>query len=330
MPTVVHVGPISSPGGIQAVIRTLSSQPPDGWNLETVESHSLGSYFSKLQAYKNAKKQIENIINQTKDGVIVHLHAASDYSFLRKLRLAEHAHRHGAKIVFHIHSGNILSWLGKKGRADKMKRRLNDCNATIVCLSERWKELLTPFLGKCAVSPNPIDPIHCIDEKVERKPNQLLLLGRDDAVKGHDFAFEIMREFQKNGSTFELHCTGRKSAPDNLSNVVAHGWVSIEEKVKLLQESSLLLLPSKYEGQPMVALEALACGTPVLASDTLHSLPDQLETATLGNTVEWIGKIESHRSESTIEIPSMHRIEAVNESLVSVYLSKFSMSSTND
>ena len=80
----------------------------------------------------------------------------------------------------------------------------------------------------------------------------------------------------------------------------------------------------------MVALEALACGTPVLASDTLHSLPDQLETATLGNTVEWIGKIESHRSESTIEIPSMHRIEAVNESLVSVYLSKFSMSSTND
>ena len=50
MPTVVHVGPISSPGGIQTVIGTLSSNPPDGWTVETIESHSSGSYLSKLQA----------------------------------------------------------------------------------------------------------------------------------------------------------------------------------------------------------------------------------------------------------------------------------------
>ena len=321
MPTVVHVGPISSPGGIQAVIRTLSSQPPDGWNLETVESHSLGSYFSKLQAYKNAKKQIENIIKQTKDGVIVHLHAASDYSFLRKLRLAKHAHRHGGKIVFHIHSGNILSWLGKKGRADKMKQRLNDCNATIVCLSERWKELITPFLGKCIVSPNPIDPIHCIDEKVERKPNQLLLLGRDDVVKGHDFAFEIMREFKRQGSETILHCTGRARYPNDLDNVVAHGWLPLEEKVKLLQESSLLILPSTYEGQPMVALEAIACGTPVLASKSLHSLPDIIFRPDEETIECWVDSIENLLG-TEIELgdaPNAHNIDSINLNLLDVY-----------
>ena len=64
MPTVVHVGPISSPGGIQTVIGTLSAHPPEGWNVETVESHSSGSYLSKLQAYNNAKQRLEELINQ--------------------------------------------------------------------------------------------------------------------------------------------------------------------------------------------------------------------------------------------------------------------------
>jgi len=321
MPTVVHVGPISSPGGIQTVIRTLSSYPPEGWDVETVESHSSGSYLSKLQAYNTAKQRLEKLINESGGDIIVHLHAASDYSFMRKLRLAEHAYRLGGKIVFHIHSGNILSWLGRKDRARKMKQRLLDCNATIVCLSERWKELITPFLGKCVVSSNPIDPIHCIDQTVIRKPNQLLLLGRNDAVKGHDFAFQIMRELNKKGLEYELHCTGRDRAPDDLPNVIAHGWVSAEEKVKLLQESSLLLLPSSYEGQPMVALEALACGTPVLASTTLHSLPEIVsrpEEDTPGSWADSLNKLQGSDVKLNEEL-DRHSTKFINLILLDVY-----------
>lgn len=322
MPTVVHVGPLSSPGGIQSVIRTLSTNPPNGWVSETVESHSTGSYLSKLQAYMKAKNQLDNIISQSDDAVIVHLHAASDYSFLRKLRLAEHAYRFGGKIVFHIHSGNILTWLGKKDRAKKLKQRLNDIQATIVCLSERWKELITPFLGKCIVSPNPIDPIHCIDESIERLSNQLLLLGRNDPVKGHDFAFEIMNELDRRGSNLILHCTGREQAPEGATNIIAHGWISNEAKVKLLQESSLLLLPSTYEGQPMVALEALACGTPVLASKSLHSLPTIIYQSKEETKESWADSIENILPQN-VELDTnlgQHSIESINSNLHTLYL----------
>ena len=320
MPTVVHVGPISSPGGIQTVIGTLSAHPPEGWNVETVESHSSGSYLSKLQAYNKAKIRLEELIKQTGD-IVIHLHAASDYSFLRKLRLAEHASKLGAKIVFQIHSGNILAWLGKKDRAKKLKQRLNDIQATIVCLSERWKELITPFLGKCIVSPNPIDPIHCIDESIERLSNQLLLLGRNEPVKGHDFAFEIMNELDRRGSNLILHCTGREQAPEGATNIVAHGWVSNEAKVKLLQESSLLLLPSTYEGQPMVALEALACGTPVLASKSLHSLPTIIYQSKEETKESWADSIENILAQN-VELDTnlgQHSIESINSNLHTLY-----------
>ena len=167
MPTVVHVGPISSKGGIQSVIKTLTEHPPEGWDVRQIESHSTGSLYSKLKVYTSAKTELKELLESRTD-VVVHLHSASDYSFHRKLRLAELAFSLGGKIVFHIHSGNIIQWLGKGNRAKKLRARLEECKATIICLSERWKELLTPFLGKCVVSPNPIDPILCINMAVER------------------------------------------------------------------------------------------------------------------------------------------------------------------
>ena len=328
MPTVVHVGPISSPGGIQSVIKTLTDHPPEGWDVRQIESHSEGSLYSKLKAYNSAKTELKELLESEKD-VVVHLHSASDYSFHRKLRLAEFAFSLGGKIVFHIHSGNIIQWLGKGNRAKKLRARLEQCKATIVCLSDRWKELLTPLLGRCKVSLNPIDPIHCISDTVERVPNQLLLLGRNDSVKGHEFAFEIMRKLQQDNSDILLHCTGVEESPEDLQNVVAHGWLEQEKKVELLQQSSLLILPSKWEGQPMVALEALACGTPVLASESIHSLPSVIGNAEDKNIHFWIEKIQSMlalavNAEENYKSILKHNVDDVHSSLKDIYSGLFS------
>jgi glycosyltransferase involved in cell wall biosynthesis len=322
MPTVVHVGPISSPGGIQSVIKTLTDHPPEGWDVRQIESHSDGSLYSKLKAYNSAKTELREVL-ESKDDVVVHLHSASDYSFHRKLRLAEFAFSLGGKIVFHIHSGNIIQWLGKGNRAKKLRARLEKCNATIICLSDRWKELLTPLLGRCKVSLNPIDPIHCISDSVKRVSNQILLLGRNDSVKGHEFAFDIMRKFQQKGSDIVLHCTGVEESPEDLENVVAHGWLEQEKKVELLQQSSLLILPSKWEGQPMVALEALACGTPVLASDSIHSLPDTVEKCSMDEASLWGETISSllktNQQLATSDSVVAHSVTAIQTNLLAIY-----------
>ena len=69
------------------------------------------------------------------------------------------------------------------------------------------------------------------------------------------------------------------------------GWVSEPEKLRLLQSASLLLVPSKFEGQPLVILEALACGLQVLTSDQVFSIPQSVNQAPYQNKDEWVLKI---------------------------------------
>jgi glycosyltransferase involved in cell wall biosynthesis len=71
----------------------------------------------------------------------------------------------------------------------------------------------------------------------------------------------------------------------------AKGWVSDEEKLELLQTASLLLVPSAFEGEPMVVLEAISCGLSVLCSDRVHSLPPSIEVAPFENEGAWVAKI---------------------------------------
>jgi len=63
------------------------------------------------------------------------------------------------------------------------------------------------------------------------------------------------------------------------------GWISHEDLPKYLNQLRLLVLPSSTEGLPNIMLEAMACGTPVLATP-VGAIPDVIRDGETGFIME--------------------------------------------
>ena len=106
--------------------------------------------------------------------------------------------------------------------------------------------------------------------------------------------------------------------------VDARGWVSDDEKTTLLAQTSVLLLPSAFEGQPVAALEALSAGLPVCVSDRVIGLPATVKQARWGDVEAWttvVGEMLHHPTEPSMLQSSVadHTIERVQQRWASVY-----------
>ena len=92
-------------------------------------------------------------------------------------------------------------------------------------------------------------------------------------------AFSIFKSLNKNFSDYKLKIAGsfdRKYTPNykrlgkelNLNKCCDWlDWISESEKIHLLNSCKALIIPSLWEGFGLPALEALAYGTPIVASD---------------------------------------------------------------
>ena len=269
-----------------SVIHLLAEHPPDGWRASTCNTFSTKGVMRKLKRWRIAKREIKN-----GNFDIVHIHCASDWSYKRKLSIAKVAN---APVIFHIHSGKFDI---------EAKSDLKDYQ--VVGLSDGWCEKLRHLVGDSISVLNPVKPI--MHEDLERE-DFVLLMGRNDPVKGHDFAYSLGLE--------DLRVTGVESAPEG---VTALGWVSEDEKWRLLNTAKVLIVPSKYEAQPMVILEALSVGCPVVASENVPDLPKCVKTAKLGDKKEWLDAIQNPITDELKDSVSMHSIDLISQQWGEIY-----------
>jgi len=314
MPRVLHVGPCNARGGMATVMRTLAEHPPDGWSAELLATYSEGGVWSKWRAYRRARRElIEQCRDSSNRPDVVHFHAASDWSWRRKIRLAGVARRLGAPVVIHLHSGKFDRWLGAVGhrRGIAVRAAHERLDACVVVLSENWAARLEVHLGPLHAVNNPVHP-RFQPGAGPKDTKHLLLLGRNDPVKGHAFAIEVVDALRSKHPNLQLTMTGVANVDH--PGVNARGWVTDAEVLELMQRATLLLVPSEYEGQPMVVLEALACGLPVLANASLGSLPETAALAEL-NVQSWVNAIEPflQHPQPPATLPEHHRLSAVKE-----------------
>ena len=108
---------------------------------------------------------------------------------------------------------------------------------------------------------------------------RIAVIGRFTAEKGHRLALDMLRGFQEKFNdrkvSVHLHCVGDGPLKAEMEKLVRE-W-SLTDRVHwhgyqtnpypFMAACDLVLVPSRYEGFPNVALEAMALGVPLLMTD---------------------------------------------------------------
>ena len=129
------------------------------------------------------------------------------------------------------------------------------------------------------VIPNGVDTVFFLPSETKSDIFTFLFVGRFQAQKNLFFLLKTFKELTlKTHKPLKLLMVG--DGPQNnelqqyandlgLTNIEWLGWKTKKELVLLYQSSHCFLNPSLYEGMPNTILEAMACGLPVVASDSI-------------------------------------------------------------
>ena len=225
-----------------------------------------------------------------KDVSLVHLHTASGVSFYRKSACFFIAKLFRKKTVVHIHGGGFIDFYGRSNpMVRSLVRQVLDHADHIIVLSESFRSAMLSITKNRNLSVV-YNPIRVMDFACSRSPDpaaspKLLFMGDVIERKGIGELIGAMRIVTDRipQATLQIFGKGRldfyrqMAAEQGVAGAVTFGgFISGPEKIEAYRSSSLFLLPSYVEGMPMVIVEAMAAGLPVVAT-TAGGIPEIVE-----------------------------------------------------
>lgn len=172
--------------------------------------------------------------------------------------------------------------------AEKLVSRFT---ALFICVSEYDKHLATKYgiapPRKIAIIHNGIEAQEHADRKSSPGPIKAVFVGRLADPKDPELLVRALSELPEQvRDAYELQIIGdgpllaelQKLVTRHAANVRLAGALSRENVLRVLSESDIFVLTSRYEGFPISILEAMSMGLPVIASD-VGGIPEAVTPA---------------------------------------------------
>jgi glycosyltransferase involved in cell wall biosynthesis len=280
-------------GGVAAVVSVLRAHGLfERERVCYVATHEEGARGAKLWAALSGFWATLSACTRERPAV-VHVHAASRASFVRKSLVLLMARLTGRKTIFHLHGGGFRDY-AMDACGPWMRRWIRhtlECSSVVITLSEGWSGFVHELAprAKVAVVPNsvplpsdgPSGATVCSSASV---PRRILYLGRLEAGKGiYDLLAacaslaprfpDLRLVFGGEGDATTLR---RRAGELGLADrIELPGWLDQRARDAELARAAVFCLPSHAEGLPMAMLEAMAAGKAVVAT-AVGAVPEAL------------------------------------------------------
>lgn len=230
--------------------------------------------FGYLRKRKEHKRKLTALLQKEKPDIVVSLYP-SESSFIPDIK-------DGSKKVLELHFCKFFRLqYGRKGLLgwiDKVRTRQDE---RIVRRFDKFVVLTHEDRGYWGNLPNmeviPNAAMHVSKSYSDVTNKRVIAVGRLDYQKGFDRLIEAWELIQRTGewTDWRLDIFGQGEWKDMLQQMIDERGlqhsVRINKPTKQIGEeyvkSSLLVMSSHYEGFPMVMIEAMACGLPVVSFD---------------------------------------------------------------
>lgn len=206
---------------------------------------------------------------------VIHMTTSGSLAIIRDLVLTRYAKKNNIPIVYHIHYGRISDHIEKNDLQWKFLKRVFKYVYCTVVIDLRTFEAIKKYDNKLNLKyiPNSINPDK-MPMCCEKAKKEVTFLGWCIKSKGIEELIDAWGKLEGiDGWKLNLIGPYEKKyidvvlANSSKNNIVLWGELNHEYAMRILNQSSVFVLPSYTEGFPMSVLEAMILGKAIIATD---------------------------------------------------------------